>query len=74
MILAVTHFFASEYAHNQYYPQASYIRRTLVGKRIVDHADVVGSIACRRCSNYIFIPDLTPGFNKLRKGNSKKRQ
>ena len=21
------------------------------------------SNACRRCSNYIFIPDLTPGFN-----------
>ena len=29
---------------------------------------------CRRCSNYIFIPDLTPGFNRLRKYNCKMRQ
>ena len=27
------------------------------------------SIACRRCSNYIFILGLTPGFNILRKDN-----
>ena len=32
------------------------------------------SIACRRCSNYIFILHLTPGFNILRKGNCKSRQ
>ena len=31
------------------------------------------SIACRRCSNYIFIFDLTLGFNRLRKGNCKAR-
>ena len=31
------------------------------------------SIACRRCSNYIFILDLTPGFNMLHKGNCKTR-
>ena len=29
------------------------------------------SIACRRCSNYIFILDLTPGFDILRKDNCK---
>ena len=32
------------------------------------------SIACRRCSNYIFILDLTPGFNGLGKGNCKTRE
>ena len=32
------------------------------------------SIACRRCSNYIFIPDLTPGFNGLGKDNCKTRR
>ena len=53
----------------------SNIRHTLVGNKIVDHSDVVGaspvsaalscswSIACQRCSNYIFILDLAPGFN-----------
>ena len=29
------------------------------------------SIACRRCSNYIFILNLTPGFNGLGKDNYK---
>ena len=32
------------------------------------------SIACRRCSNYIFILNLTPGFNGLGKDNYKMRQ
>ena len=32
------------------------------------------SIACRRCSNYIFILDLTPGFIGLRKDNCKTRR
>ena len=32
------------------------------------------SIACRRCSNYIFLPDLTPGFNGLGKDNCKPRR
>ena len=31
-------------------------------------------IACRRCSGYIFILDLTPGFNGLGKGNCKTRR
>ena len=30
--------------------------------------------ACRRCSNYIFILDLTPGFNGLGKDNCKTRR
>ena len=32
------------------------------------------SIACPCCSNYIFILDLTPGFNGLVKGNCKMRR
>ena len=32
------------------------------------------SIACRRCSNYIFILDLTPGFNSLGRDNCKMRR
>ena len=31
-------------------------------------------MACRRCSNYIFILDLTPGFNILHKDNGKTRR
>ena len=32
------------------------------------------SIACRRCSNYIFILDLTPGFIGLGKDNCSTRR
>ena len=32
------------------------------------------SIACRRCANYIFILDLTPGFIGLGKDNCKTRR
>ena len=32
------------------------------------------SIACRRCSNYIFVFNLTPGFNGLGKDNYNMRQ
>ena len=32
------------------------------------------SIACRRCSIYIFIPDLIPGLNGLDKDNSTARR
>ena len=32
------------------------------------------SIACRRCSNYIFILDLTPGFNEMGKDSCKTRR
>ena len=57
-----------------YYHQTSNISHTLVGIKIVDPSDVVGSIACRRCSNYIFILDLTPGFNALGKDNCQMRR
>ena len=32
------------------------------------------SIACRRCSNYMFVLNSTPGFNGLGKGNCKTRE
>ena len=54
------------------YRKISTIRRTFVGNQIVDHSDVVGA-ACRRCSNYIFILNLTHAFNRLDKDNSKAR-
>ena len=34
----------------------------------------IWSIACRRCSNYIFILYLTPSFNELGKDNCKTRR
>ena len=40
------------------------ISHTLVDNRIVDHSDVVGAPPVGY-SNYIFIRDLTPGFNGL---------
>ena len=59
---------------SQHYRQVSNIRRTLVGNKIVDHSDVVGASPCRRCSNYIFILDLTPGFIGLGKDNCTMRR
>ena len=47
------------------YSQISNIIPTLVGNKRVDHS-CSWSIAC---SNYIFILDLTPGFNGLGKDN-----
>ena len=52
--------------------QTSNITDTLIDNKIF--SDVVGAFACRRCSNYIFILDLTPGFNGLGKDNYKMRQ
>ena len=52
------------------YRKTSNIRRALVCNKRVDHSDVV----CRRCSNYIFILDLTPGFDGLGKDNCKTRR
>ena len=49
------------------YLKTSYISRTLVGYKIVDNS------ACRRCSNYIFILNLTPGFNGFGKDHCKRR-
>ena len=50
------------------------IRHTLVGNTNCRSLRCSWSIACRRCSNYIFILDLTPGFVGLGKGNCKTRQ
>ena len=55
------------------YPQYSNICLTLVGNPIVDHSGVVGASPVWHCSNYIFIPDLTYGFNGLGKDNCKMR-
>ena len=53
--------------------QTSDISRTLVGNRIIDHSDVVGAAPVvavhQRCSNNIFILDLTTGLNRWRKDN-----
>ena len=43
------------------------VTEALVGNKFVDHPDVV----MQHCSNYIFILDLTPGFNGLGKDNFK---
>ena len=51
------------------YRQTSNISCTLVGNENVGHSH----IACWRCSKYIFILDLTPGFNGLGKDNFKTR-
>ena len=51
------------------YQQTSNISCTLEGNKIVDHSDVVGASPV----GYIFILDLTPGFNGLSKDNCKKR-
>ena len=51
------------------YRKTSNIRRTLVGNKIVDHSDVVG--ACRRCSNYILVLDLTTGSKGFGKDGRK---
>ena len=57
--------------HTLKHSKTSNISRILEGNKIVDRTDVV---ACRPCSNYIFILDLTPGFNRLGQDNCKMRQ
>ena len=47
--------------------QTFYINRTLVGNKLVDHSDVFGT-------SPVFIPDLTPDFNRLGKDNCKTRR
>ena len=54
-----------------YCRQTSKISHSLVNNIIVDHSDVC---ACRCCSNYIFILDLTPGFDELGKDSCKTRR
>ena len=55
------------YVRIQKYGKTSSISRTLEGNEIADHSD-------RRCSNQIFIFDLTPGFNGFGKDNCKRRR
>ena len=56
----------------QTYYQTSNISCTSAGNEFVNQSDVDGaSPVC--CSNYIFILDLTPGFNGLGKDNCKTR-
>ena len=63
----------NEISHN--YRQVSNIRCTLLGNKFVDHSVRCSwSIACRRCSNYIIILDLTPGFIGLNKDNFKTKR
>ena len=61
------------YPHWQYCHQTSDIKCILEGNKIVDHSDAIESIAWWSCSNYIFILELTPGFNGLGKDNCKTR-
>ena len=67
--LRISSYDISNYEAIYYNRQTSNIRRTLLGNKIVDHADLVGAF-----SNYTFIFDLTPGFNGLGKDNCKTRQ
>ena len=58
------------------YRETCKIRRTLVYDKIVAYSNVYVSwiSAWWRCSNYIFILDLTHGFNGLGKDNCKTRE
>ena len=60
-------------SNNIIYRKVSNIIRTLVGNKIVE-LRCSRSSACRRCSNYIFILYLTPGFNGFVKDNCKMRR
>ena len=55
------------------YSKTSNISHTLVDIKIVDHSDVVGASPVWRCSNYIFVINLAPGFNRLGEDNHKTR-
>ena len=56
------------------YRQTSNIGRTLLDNTTCWSIRSSWSIAYRRCSNYIFILYLTPGFNRLGKDNCKTRR
>ena len=58
-----------KYLHNN--RQTYDISRTIVGNEIVDHSNVV-VVSPVGATNYIFIIDLTPGFNALGNENCKK--
>ena len=59
-------------ASNLGYRQISDIRRALVDNKIVYHLDVF--VDWRRCSNYIFILELSRGFNRSLKDNCETRR
>ena len=67
-------FKANSYSVNITYRQVSNISRTLEGYKNCRSLRCSWSIACRRCPNYIFILDLTPGFMGLGKDNCKTRR
>ena len=54
--------------------QNSNTRLILVSKKKCWSLRCMWSIACRRCYNYIFILDFTPGFNRLGKDDCKTRR
>ena len=56
------------------YRQVSNIRRHFSRQLNCWSLSCCWSIACQRCSNYIFILYITPGFNGLVKDNCKTRQ
>ena len=60
--------------YNKVYRQTSNIRRTFIGQYTCWSLRCSWSIACRPCSSYIFILDLTHGSNGLGKGNYKTRR
>ena len=59
---------------NYVYRQVSNIRRTFVGKEIVDHSDVVGASPVGAAPTTSSFSTLTPGFNGLGKDNYKMRR
>ena len=65
---------ALHYSREKMHRQVSNIRCTLSGQLNCWSLRCSWSIACRRCSNYIFILDLIPGINILGKDNCKTRQ
>ena len=65
---------AKIFAAKRHYCQTSNIRRILVWQWNCWSLRCIWSIACRRCSNYIFTLDLTPGFSGLGRDNCKTRR
>ena len=57
-----------------YYCKTCNIRRTLVGNKIVDNSDVHLHKKKKKRKPYIFILNLTPGFDGLSKDNCKRIQ
>ena len=64
----INHFYShmTQQKYTSQYRKTSNISRTLIGNKIVDNY--------RRCSNYIFILNFTPGFNGLSEDNCKRIQ